>query len=405
MLRSTPSLDSLGQLAPLLLQAGYAVLATCGAVAALLLLGALFRRLATAVRERLRAARAAADVRAAAAGRLWALLGALLPLARVAATLLVLAVYVPLVFSFFAFTRGWSEAVLDAAAGALSGAALAVAGYLPSVAVLALLVLATRWLLQALAVLFAGLGSGRFSLAGFHKDWAPPTYTLVRALVFALAAVVAFPYLPGADSPGMKGISLFLGVLLSLGSGSAVSNAVAGTILTYMRGLHPGDRVRVGDAFGDVVERTLLVTRIRTTQNVLVTIPNSTVLNTSIWNYSSLVADGGLMVRATVTIGYDVPWRQVHALLIAAGRATPGARAGAEPYVLQRALGDYNVAYELNLPTDRPNAMERTLSDLHANIQDEFAHAGVEILSPAYTALRDGSPPILPREPKAGSAA
>ncbi|MDH5275865.1 MAG: mechanosensitive ion channel family protein, partial [Gammaproteobacteria bacterium] len=214
----------------------------------------------------------------------------------------------------------------------------------------------------------------------------------------ALTAVVIFPYLPGSGSPAFQGVSIFLGVLFSLGSTSAIANVVAGLVLTYMRPFRNGDRVKIADTVGDVLERDLLVVRVRTIKNVDVTIPNSMVLSNHIINFSACARDPGLILHSSVTIGYDAPWRQVHDLLTAAASRTPGIEKEPAPFVLQTALDDFYVRYELNATTSTPNRMAEIYSELHANIQDAFNEAGVEIMSPHYVAARDGSQSTIPAD-------
>jgi small-conductance mechanosensitive channel len=214
----------------------------------------------------------------------------------------------------------------------------------------------------------------------------------------ALALVVAFPYLPGSKSPAFQGISIFLGVLLSLGSSSAVANTIAGVILTYMRSFLVGDWVQIGDTTGEVVERTLLVTRVLTPKSEIITIPNATVMSGSVKNYSVEAKKSGVIFHITVTIGYDAPWRTVHDLLISAALATEHVRKQPSPFVLQTRLDDFYVAYELNAYTDSPREMLTIHSDLHKNIQDKFNSAGVEICSPHFSSLRDGNGIAIPQE-------
>ncbi|HSH14200.1 MAG TPA: mechanosensitive ion channel family protein, partial [Desulfurivibrionaceae bacterium] len=235
-------------------------------------------------------------------------------------------------------------------------------------------------------------------LPNFPADWAQPTYKIGRFLVIAFTAVVVFPYLPGSDAPAFKGVSLFIGVLFSLGSTAAVANVVAGIILTYMRAFVIGDRVKIADTIGDIIEKTLLVTRVRTIKNEDITIPNAMVLGSHIINYSSSARERGLILHTTVTIGYDVPWRQVHELLLGAARASENILAEPPPFVLQTSLDDFYVSYQLNAYTDQPNRMALTYSALHQNIQDRFNAAGVEIMSPHYAALRDGNQVTVPEE-------
>ena len=233
-------------------------------------------------------------------------------------------------------------------------------------------------------------------LPGFYQDWAMPTYKIARFLVIAFALVMAFPYLPGSDSPAFKGVSIFLGVLFSLGSSSAVANVVAGVILNYTRAFSIGDRVRIGDVEGDITYKTLLVTHIRTIKNVEITLPNSTVLSGAILNFSTAAKDSALILHTSVTIGYDAPWRRIHELLISAASATQHILKDPQPFVLQTALNDFYVSYQINAYTDHPSKMALIYSDLHQNIQDKFNEGGVEIMSPHYSQLRDGNTVTIP---------
>jgi len=209
---------------------------------------------------------------------------------------------------------------------------------------------------------------------------------------------VAFPYLPGAKSPAFRGISIFLGVLLSLGSASAVANTIAGVILTYMRSFLAGDWVQIGDNMGEVVERTLLVTRILTPKAEVITIPNSTVMSGAVKNYSTEANKSGVIFYTSVSISFDTPWRTVHQLLISAASATEHVLRQPAPFVLQRSLDDFYVTYELNAYTDTPREVLNIFSDLHRNIQDKFNEAGVEICSPHYSAIRDGNSIAIPEQ-------
>jgi small-conductance mechanosensitive channel len=219
---------------------------------------------------------------------------------------------------------------------------------------------------------------------------------LLRFFTFALALVAAYPFLPGSNSPVFRGITIFVGFLLSLGSTALATNIISGIVLTYTRGLRVGDRVKIGATIGDVVERTILVTRLRTIKNVVISIPNSMVINNEIINYSTLPTDEGLILHTTVTIGYDVPWRTVHDLLVNAALSTTNIQAVPKPFVLQTSLDDYYISYELNAYTLTPKRMAVIYSELHQNIQDYFNNADVEIMSPAYMAYREGNTITIP---------
>ena len=268
--------------------------------------------------------------------------------------------------------------------------------YIPNLFFIGVVCILTSYLLSFLKFIFLEIERGSIKFEGFHAEWADPTYKLIRFLVFAFALVVIFPYLPGSGSPAFQGVSVFLGVLLSFGSSSAISNIVAGVVLTYMRPFKIGDRVKIADTVGNIVEKSLLVTRIRTTKNVDVTIPSSMVLGSHLINYSSSAVNHGLILHSTVTIGYDVDWRVVHDLLIKSASSVEEVLDEPQPFVLQTSLDDFYVSYEVNAFTDRPNLMPRIYSELHKNIQENFKDAGVEIMSPHFSAIRDGSNVNIP---------
>lgn len=272
--------------------------------------------------------------------------------------------------------------------------------YLPSLLTLGLIGLVSYYLIRFLHLFFINIRRGRVSLPGFYPEWANPTYQLLKCLILALAAAIAFPFLPGASSPAFQGVSIFLGILVSLGSGGAIISVVAGFILVYTRAFSVSDRIRVGDIEGFVEEKSLFVTRIRTINNLLVSVPNATLLSSNIVNYSALLRDQKmpLVITTTVTLGYDVPWRTVHDVLIAAALATPEIVADPPPEVWQTALNDFSISYELRACTANPIELGRVYSDLHQSIQDSCNAAGIEIMSPHYTALRDGNTTTLPAQ-------
>ncbi len=315
---------------------------------------------------------------------------------RVLTILVLLYIFVPLVFSFFPWTRGYSVKLFEYFLLPLQKIWSAFASYLPNIFYLAIIVTLTRLTIKFCRFLFTQVEKKTIIIPGFFPEWADASFKIVRFLIIAFSAVVAFPYLPGAESPAFRGISVFLGVLLSLGSTSAVANVVAGVILTYMRAFTLGDRVKISDTEGDVVEKTLLVTRVRTIKNVDVTIPNAMVLGSHIVNYSSSAKAYGLILHTSVTIGYDAPWRTVHKLLIDSANATENILEIPEPFVFQKSLDDFYVSYELNAYTEKPSIMARIYSDLHQNIQEKFNEAGVEIMSPHYAQIRDGNRTAIP---------
>jgi small-conductance mechanosensitive channel len=317
---------------------------------------------------------------------------------RLVLSLALLYAYVTTVTNFFPWTRGYSATLLDYLVAPLRIVWSAVTSYVPNLFFVAIIFAVAYYLTKFVKFLFGEVANGTVSLPGFEAEWAMPTYRIVRFLIVAFTLVVAFPYLPGSRSPAFQGVSIFFGVLLSFGSSSAIANVVAGTVLTYTRAFQLGDRVQIGDTVGDIIQKTLLVTRVRTIKNVDIAIPNGMVLNSHIINFSSAAKQEGLILHTSVTIGYDAPWRQIHALLISAAEATSNILAQPKPFVLQTALNDFYVSYQINAFTDQPNRMAQTYSELHQNIQDKFYESGVEIMSPHYFGVRDGNQAAIPTD-------
>ncbi len=333
------------------------------------------------------------------ASRLTDLLIRLVQLIRWMVVLFVLYVYFPLVFSFFPWTKQLGKNLFDYLFSAFEQVLQAFIDYLPNLFVLGVIVLFTYYIIRFVKLIFGEIERGDISFPGFYQEWAAPTYKLSFFLIFALAVVVAFPYLPGSGSPAFQGVSLFLGLLLSLGSTAAVANIVGGVILIYTRAFEVGDRVQIGDAVGDIVEKTLLVTRLRTPKNMVITMPNSTVLNSNVVNFSATIRQPDtppLILPTTITLGYDVPWRKVHQVLLEAAAATPHILREPAPFILQTSLDDFYVSYELNAYTDDALMMADIYSQLHQNIQDKCNEADIEILSPHYSAIRDGHQTTIP---------
>ena len=315
---------------------------------------------------------------------------------RLAVILLITLVSISLVFSLFPQTEGWAQAILGIMGEVLVGLWDSFLALLPNLISLIVVVIITRLALKLLRFFHDGLQLGKIKFSGIHPELIEPTYQLARFLVIALALVAAFPYIPGSSSPVFRGLSIFVGFLISLGSTSLITNIVSGIVLTYSRGLKIGDRVEIGDTLGDVIDRTILVTRIRTIKNVVITIPNAKVMQHEIINYSAEAREEGLILHTSVTIGYDAPWRKVQKLLIGAAMETGHIMEDPTPYVLKTNLDDHYVTYELNAYTSRPSDMADIYSELHQNILDKFNEASVEIMSPTYFAFRDGQSSTIP---------
>jgi len=268
---------------------------------------------------------------------------------------------------------------------------------IPALLFLAVLFLLVRFALKGLRLLSEAVAQRTVTFMGFEPEWARPTYNLARLVIIFFALVVSYPYIPGSDSDAFKGISIFFGVMLSLGSSSAVSNMIAGYMILYRRAFKVGDRIKIGSTTGDVMEMHVQVTRLRTLKNEEVIFPNSQLLNAEVVNYSSLAARDGLILYTTVGIGYEVPWRQVEAMLLEAAGRTGGLLQNPPPFVLQKNLADFAVNYELNVYCVDAKAMSRLYSQLHRNIQDVFNEYGVQIMTPSYMADPE-IPKIVPRD-------
>ncbi len=377
----------------------YTVVATVALILILVLLQRLYRKIdaaiLTRVHPRIRSVQIQSFELVRAEHLRAGLLGAV-KFIRFFILLLVGYTYVQLVLGFFPWTRPLANELLDYVLVPLAAIAGAVATRVPDLIFIVILVIIARYLLKIMKFFFLEVEKGTVKLSGFYPEWAKPTYKILSLLVVAFFAVVAFPFIPGSSSSAFKGISIFLGVLFSLGSQSAISNIIAGLVLTYRRVFRVGDRVKIAEFTGDVAEIRLQVTTLLTIKNEEVVIPNAVILNNSVINYSARARDKGLILHTGVTIGYDAPWRKVHALLLSAAERTPGLLREPAPFVLQQSLDDFYVAYEVNAYTDNAQEMARIYSELHENIQEAFNEGGVEILSPHYTQIRDGNKVTIP---------
>ena len=312
--------------------------------------------------------------------------------------IILLYIAIPILFGIFPWTRDFAETLFGYILNPIKNIGMSFFNYLPNLITIIVIIFIFRYVIKGISFLKSEVENGNLVLAGFYPDWANPTYQIIRVLLFAFMIVVIFPYLPGSDSPVFQGVSVLLGFLLTFGSAGSLSNIVAGVVLTYMRLFTIGDRVKIGEVFGDVVEKSLLVTRVRTTKNEIISIPNSNVMSSHTINYSSDAPAKGLIIHSTVTIGYDVPWKKMHETLLEAAKRTELILDTPEPFVLQTSLDDFYVSYEINGYTKVPNMQARIYSDLHQNIQDVCFENGIEILSPHYRAGRDGNATTIPAD-------
>ncbi|UWY26457.1 mechanosensitive ion channel family protein [Flavobacterium sp. TR2] len=317
---------------------------------------------------------------------------------KIVALILIVYLSLPILFSIFPATKDYTTMLLRWILTPAKSAVMGFVGFLPSLFTIIVIIVIFKYSLKVIKFFFDEIKSENIKIDGFYSDWALPTFNVIRLLMYAFMLVVIFPYLPGSDSPIFKGVSVFVGVLFSLGSSNAIANMVAGLVITYMRPFKVGDYIKIGDVSGEVIEKTGLVTRIRTPKFEDITIPNSTVLSSTSTNYSANTKNStnGLLIHTTVTIGYDVPWKDIHAALIDAASKTEMTEKEPKPFVLQTSLDDFYVSYQINVYTKEPTKQPRIYSSLHQNIQDSFNAAGIEIMSPHYSALRDGNTTTIP---------
>jgi small-conductance mechanosensitive channel len=330
------------------------------------------------------------------AERIWAVVRGVVRLLAAVAAIGVVVTYLRYALGQFPWTRAIALDVAEWVVAPLRIIGAGLLARIPDLIFLAVLFLIVRYVLRVLYAFFSAAGRGEVDLKGFDPDWAEPTYKIVRLGLIAFALVVAYPYIPGSSSAAFQGVSIFLGILLSLGSSSAIANVIAGYTMIYRKAFREGDVIRIADTFGYVSTVRLQVTHLRTPKNEEVIIPNSTILAGEVINYSTLAKTEGLILHTTVGIGYETPWRQVEAMLIEAAERTPLLLKDPKPYVLERQLGDFAVTYEINAYCAEPRTMHRTYAELHRHILDVFNEYGVQIMTPAY----EGDPEVPKLVPK-----
>lgn len=327
----------------------------------------------------------------------------LVTLLHLAGRALLIAFWVLLAYAWLAFvlrqfpyTRPWGEALRGFVLSTVARRGEGILAAIPGLFTVALIVLITRLVVRAVNALFQAVERGRLTLPGVYPDTAQPTRRLAVVLLWLFAVVVAYPYLPGSGTDAFKGVSVFVGLMVSLGSSGLVNQAMSSFMITYSRALRLGDFVRIGDVEGTVVHAGLLATKVRTRRNEEVTLPNAVVASSTITNYTRH-ADEGVYARTSVTIGYDTPWRQVEAMLLEAAARTRGLRSEPPPRVLQTALQDFYVEYTLLVAPESPDDRVRALSELHGHVQDAFNENGVQIMSPHYEA-DPAAAKVVPRD-------
>ncbi len=320
---------------------------------------------------------------------------------RTTALVFLLLVFIPTVLRYFPKTQVFVQTIDNYMGNPARDILQAIVNYLPNLGYLILIIFMGWILSKLLKYVFDSLGDGSLTISGFLPEWAEPTYKLCRTLLYLFLLMVSYPYLPGSNSEFFKGFSVFVGALVTFGSSGAINNIVSGFVLTYTRAFRVGDMVKIGDVVGIVLEKTTLSTRIRTARNEEVTIPNGSVLTSTVTDYSARAATEGVALTVTAGIGYDADWRTVEALLIDAARRTENILADPAPIVFKSELGNYAVNYDLMAwtnKTDRADRLWRTGSELRSNVLDAFNAAGIEIMTPSIFAHRDASGLAIPPE-------
>jgi len=318
------------------------------------------------------------------AERMWISVIRILNFAAAAAAVVATYFTLDYILSLFPWTRELSNSLAGFVLDPLNTIVTTFVANIPNLVFLAVLVVITYYLLKFIRVVFDSIERDKIKIEGFDPSWARPTFRLVRGLVIAFALVIAFPYIPGSSTQAFKGVSLFIGLVFSLGSTSLIGNLISGYSLTYRRAFRRGDRVKIGNYVGDVQDSKLLVTYLRTPKNEIIAVPNSSIVSSEVINYSSLAQTEGLILHTSVGIGYETPWRQVEAMLIEAAARTPGLMRDPKPFVREKELRTFDVEYEINAYCDNPQALESTYATLHRNILDQFNQYGVQIMTPAY---------------------
>jgi small-conductance mechanosensitive channel len=300
------------------------------------------------------------------------------------------------VLAQFSYSLPWSEQLGTLLLSLLNDLGKGILNALPGVAAIILIILIARWCVKLINVVFNEVQSGRISLSWMERETARTTQTLLIVLVWLMSLVMAYPYIPGSETAAFKGLSVLVGLMVALGSTGLINQLLSGLFVTYSKSVRPEDYVKIGETEGEVVDVGFLATKLKTPWREEITIPHSVLVGTATTNYSRLAGDDGMLVRVSVTIGYDVPWRQVHALLMLGASRTPGIRREPPPRVLQRELSDFYVQYLLLAHLEDAKSRATVLSDLHAQIQDAFNEHGTQIMSPHFES-QPQKPVIVPK--------
>jgi small-conductance mechanosensitive channel len=336
------------------------------------------------------------------------ILALVLRVVKYVVTVLLFYITIAVVFSLFPVTQSLASDLFGYILTPLKNIALGIIHYIPNLFTIIITLLVTKYAIKLLRFFAMQIEKGRLVLPRFYADWARPTFNVLRAVIYAFNAAIIYPYLPGAESPVFQGVSVLMGLLISMGSSSAIGNLVAGIVMTYMRPFKIGDRIQIQNVTGFVVEKSLMVVRIKTHKNEYVTFPNTIILGSSIINYNTSSDEDaeGLVLYADITFGYSTPWQTVHEILIAAALNTKYALQKPEPFVLQTAMDDFYCHYQINLYTKQADKTPKIYASLFENIQNGFHAAGLDMTAAHYRInmpfsgyeppAMAGAPPMLP---------
>jgi small-conductance mechanosensitive channel len=319
---------------------------------------------------------------------------------RIGSNLVLLYIYIPLILSCFPITQPISRQIVNYFWGAVTLIWGGFISYLPNLFIISLIGVIAFYSIRFSHFIFNEIRRRRIEIKGFYPEWSNTTHNIIVFLIVGLAVVLIYPYLPSANSTGFQGVSVFIGALVTFGSTAIIGNIVSGIVLIYTRSFQVGDVIRVNDNLGRVLEKTMLSTRIITPDNEIITLPNASLFGTEITNFTASIRDEKkpLLLKTTITLGYDVPWRKVHETLVKAALNSDGILKDPEPFVVQTSLDDFYVAYTLKAYTNQPYKMQIVYSHLHQNIQDKCNEVDIEILSPHYRAVRDGNMTTIPSD-------
>ena len=286
---------------------------------------------------------------------------------------------IPLVLSLFEPTSYQAYALLGYVLAPLNKIFSGFIHYIPNLITIIIFIVASKYAIRSLKFFATRIEKEKLVIPGFYPDWAHPTFNILRFLIYAFTIAVIYPYLPGSDSRIFQGISVFVGIIISFGSSSAIGNLVAGLVLTYMRPFKLGDRIQIQNVTGYIVEKSPVIIRLRTIKNEYVTFPNSVVLTSSIVNYNTSTSEQGLILNAEISFCYAIPWQTVHEILINAALKTNNILEDPKPFVLQTALEDFYARYQINAYTKAIDQVSLTYSWLFENIQNGFREAGLDM--------------------------